>query len=97
MYPVEIEDFLQNHPDIQDVAVIGLPSLRLGEIATAIIRVKTGRLLTKEQVRTYCEALPRYKRPRKVFFDDVPRNPTGKILRKELRAGYWEGRDRQVN
>jgi acyl-CoA synthetase (AMP-forming)/AMP-acid ligase II len=88
VYPVEIEDFLQNHPDIQDVAVIGLPSSRLGEIATAIIRVKPGRLMTKEQVRTYCEALPRYKRPRKVFFDEVPRNPTGKIEKPKLREKF---------
>jgi fatty-acyl-CoA synthase len=88
VYPVEIEDFLQNHPDIQDAAVIGLPSLRLGEIATAIIRLKQGRLLTKEQVRTFCEALPRYKRPRKIIFDDVPRNPTGKIEKPKLREKF---------
>jgi acyl-CoA synthetase (AMP-forming)/AMP-acid ligase II len=88
VYPVEIEDFLQNHPDIQDAAVIGLPSLRLGEIATAIIRLKPGRLLTKEQVRTFCEALPRYKRPRKIIFDDVPRNPTGKIEKPKLREKF---------
>jgi fatty-acyl-CoA synthase len=88
VYPVEIEDFLQNHPDIQDAAVIGLPSLRLGEIATAIIRLKQGRMLTKEQVRTFCEALPRYKRPRKIIFDDVPRNPTGKIEKPKLREKF---------
>ncbi len=88
VYPVEIEDFLQNHPDIQDVAVIGLPSMRLGEIATAIIQVKAGRVLTKEQVRAFCEVLPRYKRPRKFFFDDIPRNPTGKIEKPKLREKF---------
>jgi len=88
VYPVEIEDFLQNHPSIQDVAVIGLPSLRLGEIATAVIKLKPGRTLTKEEIKTFCEKLPRYKRPRKVFFDDVPRNPTGKIEKPKLREKY---------
>ena len=88
VYPVEIEDFLQDHPSIQDVAVIGMPSLRLGEIATAIIQLKPGRTLTKEEIRTFCEGLPRYKRPRKIFFDDVPRNPTGKIEKPKLRKKY---------
>ncbi len=88
VYPVEIEDFLQNHPKIQDVAVIGLPSLRLGEIATAIIKVKPGQTLDKEEVSAFCEALPRYKRPRKVFFDEIPRNPTGKIEKPKLREKF---------
>jgi fatty-acyl-CoA synthase len=93
VYPVEIEDFLQHHPKIQDVAVIGLPSLRLGEIATAIIRVKPGQSLTKEEVRAFCETLPRYKRPRKIFFDDVPRNPTGKIEKPRLREKFGGARE----
>ncbi|MEJ2041302.1 MAG: AMP-binding protein [Desulfosarcinaceae bacterium] len=93
VYPVEIEDFLQGHPKIQDVAVIGLPSMRLGEIATAIIKVKPGQELAKEEVRTYCEALPRYKRPRKIFFDEVPRNPTGKIEKPKLREKYAGARE----
>ncbi len=88
VYPVEIEDFLQHHPSIQDVAVIGLPSLRLGEISTAIVQVKPGHELTKEQVRVFCKPLPRYKRPRKIFFDEVPRNPTGKIEKPKLREKY---------
>lgn len=88
VYPLEVEDFLQGHPKIQDVAVIGLPSLRLGEIATAIIKVKAGQELTKEEVRNYCEGLARFKRPRKIFFDDVPRNPTGKIEKPKLRKKY---------
>jgi acyl-CoA synthetase (AMP-forming)/AMP-acid ligase II len=88
VYPVEIEEFLQNHPKIQDVAVIGLPSPRLGEIASAIIKVKPGQALTKEEIRDFCEALPRYKRPRKIFFDEVPRNPTGKIEKPKLREKF---------
>jgi acyl-CoA synthetase (AMP-forming)/AMP-acid ligase II len=88
VYPVEIEDFLQGHPKIQDVAVIGMPSLRLGEIATAIIQLKSGQELSKDEIRTFCKTLPRYKRPRKIFFDDVPRNPTGKIEKPKLRKKY---------
>jgi acyl-CoA synthetase (AMP-forming)/AMP-acid ligase II len=88
VYPVEIEDFLQAHPKIQDVAVIGLPSLRLGEIASAIIKVKPGNSLSKDEVKAYCEGLARFKRPRKIFFDEVPRNPTGKIEKPKLRQKY---------
>jgi acyl-CoA synthetase (AMP-forming)/AMP-acid ligase II len=88
IYPVEIEDFLMGHPGIQDAAVIGLPSLRLGEIATAIIKVKNGFTLTKAEVEDYCNALARYKRPRKIIFADVPRNPTGKIEKPKLRKQY---------
>jgi len=93
VFPVEIEDFLQSHPKIADVAVIGLPSLRLGEIATAIIKVKPGHTLTKEEVRLFCEHLPRYKRPRKIIFDDVPRNPTGKIEKPRLREKFAGARE----
>jgi acyl-CoA synthetase (AMP-forming)/AMP-acid ligase II len=88
IYPVEIEDFLQGHPKIQDVAVIGLPSLRLGEIATAIVQTKPGQKLTAQEIDTFCQALPRYKRPRRVIFGEVPRNPTGKIEKPKLRKQY---------
>ena len=76
------------HPCVQDAALIGLPSLRLGEIATAIIKVKPGHELDKAQVDEFCAALPRYKRPRKIIFGDVPRNPTGKIEKPKLREQY---------
>ncbi|MDR3567723.1 MAG: class I adenylate-forming enzyme family protein [Syntrophobacteraceae bacterium] len=88
IYPVEIEDFLQAHPDIQDVAVIGMASLRLGEIATAVVQVKPGRELTEQALNSFCEELPRYKRPRKIIFGPVPRNPTGKIEKPKLRKMY---------
>jgi fatty-acyl-CoA synthase len=88
IYPVEIEDFLQNHPKIHDVAVIGLPSLRLGEIATAVVQVKPDQTLTKEEINDFCEKIPRYKRPRKIIFGKVPRNPTGKIEKPKLRKRY---------
>ena len=88
IFPVEIEDFLQAHADIKDVAVIGLPDKRLGEVAVAIIEIKAGRRLTEDQVLEFCEALPRYKRPRRIFFDKVPRNPTGKIEKPKLREQF---------
>ena len=88
IYPVEIENFLQSHAMIQDVAVIGLPSMRLGEIAAAVIKVKEGKTLTQEEVVAFCEDLPRYKIPRQIIFGDVPRNPTGKIEKPKLRKRY---------
>jgi acyl-CoA synthetase (AMP-forming)/AMP-acid ligase II len=88
IFPVEIEDFLMDNARIQDAAVIGIPDERLGEITAAIIKVKPGKEMTEEEVFQYCEGLPRYKRPRKVFFDEVPRNPTGKIEKPKLRKKY---------
>ena len=88
IYPVQIEDFLRRHDKISDVAVIGLPDRRLGEVSAAIIQVKEGATLNEEEVNTFCLDLPRYKRPRKIIFADVPRNPTGKIEKPKLRKMY---------
>ena len=88
LYPVQIEDFLRAHPKIKDVAVIGLPDARLGEIAAAIIEVKEGDTLSAAEVDGFCLDLPRYKRPRKIIFAPVPRNPTGKIEKPKLRKMY---------
>ncbi len=88
LYPVQIEDFLRAHPKIKDVAVIGLANARLGEIAAAIIEVRAGMTLTEEEVNAFCLDLPRYKRPRRIIFAPVPRNPTGKIEKPKLREMY---------
>ena len=88
LYPVQIEDYLRKHDKIKDVAVIGLPDPRLGEIAGAIISIKDGMTCTEEEINEFCQGLPRYKRPRKIIFDDVPRNPTGKIEKPVLRKRY---------
>ena len=88
IYPVQIEDFLRAHEAIKDVAVIGLPDSRLGEIAAAIIELKPGGRCTEEEIIKFCIPLPRYKRPRKIIFDQVPRNPTGKIEKPRLREKY---------
>lgn len=88
LYPVQIEDYLRKHEKIKDVAVIGLPDPRLGEIAGAIISIKDGMTCTEAEIEEFCQGLPRYKRPRKIIFDDVPRNPTGKIEKPLLRKRY---------
>lgn len=88
LYPVQIEDFLRSHPAIKDVAVIGLPDKRLGEIAAAIISIKEDHTCTEEDITSFCQKLPRYKRPHKIIFADVPRNPTGKIEKPKLRSIY---------
>ena len=88
IYPVQIEDFLRTNEAILDVAVIGLADHRLGEISAAIIELKPGVECTEEDIQEFCKKLPRYKRPRKIIFADVPRNPTGKIEKQKLRAKY---------
>ena len=88
LYPVQIEDFLRSHPAVKDVAVIGLPDKRLGEIAAAIISIKEECTCTEEEITAFCQKLPRYKRPHKIIFADVPRNPTGKIEKPKLREKY---------
>ncbi|MEF9971944.1 MAG: AMP-binding protein, partial [Oscillospiraceae bacterium] len=88
LYPVQIEDFLRQNDKIKDVAVIGRPHERLGEIATAIVELKPGVQADAEEINEFCKALPRYKRPREIIFDTVPRNPTGKIEKPLLRKKY---------
>ncbi|NLT12806.1 MAG: AMP-binding protein [Clostridiales bacterium] len=88
IYPVQVENFLSAHPDIRDVAVIGLPDKRLGEISAAIIEIKQDHTCTEESIIEFCHELPRYKRPHKIIFAKVPRNPTGKIEKPKLRTIY---------
>lgn len=88
IYPVQIEDFLRSHDAIKDAAVIGLPDERLGEIAAAIIELKPGIVCTEGDIKAFCSSLPRYKRPKQIIFDQIPRNPTGKIEKPRLREKY---------
>ena len=88
LYPVQIEDFIRQNPAVHDVAVIGLPDKRLGEIAAAIIELKPDYTCTEDDINLFCKKMPRYKRPRKVIFADIPRNPTGKIEKPKLRERY---------
>lgn len=91
IYPVQIEDFIRTHNAVHDVAVIGLPDKRLGEITAAIIELKENQIMTEDEINEFCKALPRYKRPKKVIFADIPRNPTGKIEKPKLRDMYAGG------
>nr|WP_297935449.1 class I adenylate-forming enzyme family protein [uncultured Lachnoclostridium sp.] len=91
LYPVQIEDFLRTNSNIHDVAVIGLPDKRLGEICAAIIELKPGCTTTEEEINEFCLKMPRYKRPHKIIFADIPRNPTGKIEKPKLRKMYCGG------
>lgn len=88
IYPVQIEDHISAHPAVKDVAVIGLPDERLGEIAAAVVEAKPDAGLTEAELEEHCQALPRYKRPRKYIFAPVPRNATGKIEKPKLRQVY---------
>jgi len=89
IFPVEVEEVLHGHPGVYDVGVIGVPDERLGEVVAAVIDPKPGESLTEEEIKLFCEQnLPRYKRPRRIFFDKVPRNPTGKIEKPKLRQKY---------
>jgi len=89
IFPVEIEAVLQGHPKIYDVAIIGVPDERLGEIVAAIIDPEPGETLTEEEVKEFYQpSLPKYKWPRHIIFDKVPRSPTGKIEKPKLRQKY---------
>ena len=94
IYPVQIENFIRRFDKVKDVAVIGLPDKRLGEITAASIEIKEGMTCTREEIDEFCLGLPRYKRPRQVFFEDIPRNATGKIEKPRLRKMH--GADRLV-
>jgi len=89
IYPVELEAAILKHPKVHDVAAIGAPDDRLGEIVVAVIQPKKGETVTEQEFMVFFEQnLPRYKRPRRVIFDEVPRSPTGKIEKPKLRAKH---------
>lgn len=88
IYPVQIEDYIRSNDKVKDVAVIGMPDQRLGEITAAIIEIKDGMVCTEEEIQEFCLDLPRYKRPKKILFADIPRNATGKIEKPRLRRIY---------
>lgn len=88
LYPVQIEDFIRTNQAVHDVAVIGIPDKRLGEVSCAIIELKEGCSMSEDEMNEFCLKLPRYKRPHKIIFADIPRNPTGKIEKPKLRERY---------
>ena len=99
IYPAELESVLAGHPDVADVAVIGVPDDRWGETVKAIVVRKPGSGVKGEQIVDWSRGrLAGFKVPRSVdFVESIPRNPSGKILKRELREPYWQGRERRVN
>jgi len=99
VYPAEVENVLMAHPAIADVAVIGIPDEKWGETPKAIVVRKAGVEVTEQDIISFCkERMAKFKCPTSVDWIDVlPRNPSGKILKKDLRAPYWVGRTRHVN
>jgi long-chain acyl-CoA synthetase len=99
VYPAEVENVLMAHPAVADAAVIGVPHEKWGETAKAVLVKAPGAEATDEEIMAYCrDHLAKFKCPTSVDWVEVlPRNPSGKILKKDLRAPYWAGRDRNVN
>jgi acyl-CoA synthetase (AMP-forming)/AMP-acid ligase II len=98
IYPVEVENAIAHHEAVADVAVIGVPDEKYGEALLAFVVLKEGASLTVEEMIEFCrERIAGYKIPRKLeIIGEMPRNPSGKILKKELRKPYWEGIDRSI-
>jgi acyl-CoA synthetase (AMP-forming)/AMP-acid ligase II len=89
IFPVEIEDALMDHPDIDDIACIGYPDARLVEIVMAVVQLKPGKTMSEEELIAFAKTkLALYKVPRKVIFDKVLRSPTGKVMKPQLRQKY---------
>jgi acyl-CoA synthetase (AMP-forming)/AMP-acid ligase II len=98
VYPREVENALYEHPAVADVAVIGVPSERWGETVKAIVVLAPDRRASAQELMDFCRGrIAGYKRPRSVeFVEALPRNASGKVLKRELRERYWAGHARRV-
>jgi len=98
IFPREVEEVLYGHPAVLETAVFGIPDPYWVEKVHAVIVLKKGKNVTEQEIIDFCkERLARYKAPKSVeFADDLPKNPAGKILKKLIRAKYWEGLGRKI-
>jgi acyl-CoA synthetase (AMP-forming)/AMP-acid ligase II len=98
IYPVEVENAVAKHEAVADVAVIGVPDDKFGEALLAFVVTRPGMTLTVEELIEFCrEKIAGYKIPRQLkVVDELPRNPSGKILKKILREPYWKGQGRGI-
>ena len=98
IYPREIEEVLVRHEAVREVAVIGIPDPEWGEAVKAVVSIKTNTRVTEQELIDFCrDHIASYKKPRSVdFVDELPRNNYGKIVKRELRDAYWQGRERRV-
>ena len=98
VYPREIEEVLVQHPAVREVAVIGIPDPKWGEAIKAVVSIVQGKSVTEEELISFCkENIASFKKPKSLdFMDELPKNNYGKILKRELRAKYWEDKDRKV-
>jgi len=98
IYPREIEEVLVRHEAVREVAVIGIPDPEWGEAVKAVVSIKTNARVTEQELIDFCrDHIASYKKPKSVdFVDELPRNNYGKIVKRELRDAYWQGRERRV-
>ena len=99
IYPAEVESVVFDHPEVNDVAVIGVPSEKWGEEVKAVVIKSTGSDLDEKKLIEFCRGkIASYKIPKSVdFVEDLPRNPSGKLLKREIRKPYWQGLSREIN
>ncbi|UPT65113.1 MAG: hypothetical protein M0D54_19845 [Hyphomonadaceae bacterium JAD_PAG50586_4] len=100
IYSAETESALSTHPDVAECAVIGVPDEKWGECVHAIVRLKPGTSENANALIEFCRSkIAGYKCPRSISFrtEPLPLSAAGKVLKRQLRAPFWEGRDRSVN
>ncbi len=98
VYPKETEDILYEHPAVQECAVVSAPDERWGERVQAAVVLKKGYMIGEDELIRHCkERLAGYKCPKKIeFWQELPKTPIGKILRKDIKKRYWEGHEKMI-